>query len=215
MQPFTPSFRQQDWESGVRALHLYVLPDPAVDSDLFTLISECRTVLHDYPVWCLPDDLVHITVEMDAYAPSTGISTDERARLIAALKARLTGVEPFTVLCGSPIANRTGAILDTYPDLGLSALRNLVRNALWEVHDRPAITDSGGRGHASLGYAYGNADSDPLQSALRKITPSHAPLTVSHLDLLDVRWTAHPTPDDNVRWKMSWDPIARLPLGTA
>jgi len=58
---------------------------------------------------------VHITVEMDAYAPSTGISTDERARLIAALKARLTGIEPFTVLCGSPIANRTGAILDTQP----------------------------------------------------------------------------------------------------
>ncbi len=112
-------------------------------------------------------------------------------------------------------ATWTGAILDTYPDLGLSALRNLVRNALWEVHDGPAITDSGGRGHASLGYAYGNADSDPLQSALRKITPSHAPLAVSHLDLLDVRWTAHPAPGDSVRWKMSWDPIARLPLGTA
>ncbi|MFE7272557.1 hypothetical protein [Streptomyces sp. NPDC057623] len=103
--------------------------------------------------------------------------------------------------------------LDTYPDQGLTALQNLSRAALWEVHDSPAIAHEGGRGHAALGYAYDSADSDPLQSALRRISPSHARLTVSHLHLLDVRWTAHPVPDGGVRWEMTWEPLAALPLG--
>ncbi|MFD0440561.1 2'-5' RNA ligase family protein [Streptomyces chartreusis] len=158
---------------------------------------------------------MHITVEMDASAPSRDISTAERMRLITALKGELARIEPFTLWCGSPLANRTGAILDTHPDQGLVALQNLVRRALWEARDTSAIAHEGGRGHASLGYAYDSADSDPLQSALRRISPSHAPLTVSSLHLLDVRWTAHPRADGGVRWEMDWDPVAVLALGTA
>ncbi|MCC9706111.1 MULTISPECIES: hypothetical protein [Streptomyces] len=213
MKPFIPTFRNQPWESGVSVLHLYVVPDPAVDTELFDLIAACRTTMQHYPIWCLPDDLVHITIEMDAAAPSQEISAARRALLISELKAGLRSFEPFTVLCGSPIAGRSGAVLDTHPDQGLTALQNLARAALWQVHDSPAIAHDGGRGHASLGYAHGTADSDPLQSALRQIHPSHAPLTVSQLHLLDVRWTAHPTPDGGARWEMTWEPVAVLPLG--
>ncbi|MFI6803811.1 2'-5' RNA ligase family protein [Streptomyces luteogriseus] len=213
MKRFVPVFRNKPWESGVSVLHLYVVPDPAVDKALFALIAACRTVLQDYPVWCLPDDRIHITVEMDAAAPSEQITQAQRAQLISELEARLAGIDPFTVLCGSPIANRSGALLDTYPDHQLTALQNLARAALWEVHDAPAISHDGGRGHMSLGYAFDEADSDPLQSALRRITPSHAPLTVSRLHLLDVRWTAHPRPDGGVRWEMTWELLAAIPLG--
>ncbi|NEB01889.1 hypothetical protein [Streptomyces sp. SID13726] len=94
------------------------------------------------------------------------------------------------------------------------ALQNLVRAALWKARDTSAIAHEGGRGHASLGYAYDSADSDPLQSALRRISPSHAPLTVSRMHLLDVCWTAHPRTDGGVRWEMDWDPVATFPLGT-
>lgn len=109
-------------------------------------------------------------------------------------------------------ATCTGAVIDTYPDQGLIALQHLSRAALREVHDSAAIAHCGGRAHAALAYAYASAD--PLQSDLRMISPSHAPLTVSHLHLLDVRWTAHPTPDDGVCWEMSWEPVTVLPLGT-
>ncbi|MFI9829649.1 hypothetical protein ACIHIX_18390 [Streptomyces sp. NPDC051913] len=214
MKAFSPTFQGREWKSGSGALHLYVRPEPT-DREFYDLAAACRAVMGEYPIWCVPDDLVHITIEMDAAAPSSGISTDERRSLIAALKARLTRIKPFTVLCGSPLAGRTGTVLDTHPDQGLVALQNLVRNALWEVHDTAAISSGGGRAHASLGYAYDSADSDPLQSALRRITPSHAPLTVSRLHLLDVRWTAHPRPEGGVRWEMDWDPVAVLPLGTA
>ncbi|MGI5457616.1 hypothetical protein ACQEWB_31490 [Streptomyces sp. CA-249302] len=214
MKSFTPTFRGQDWESGAGALHLYVRPDEA-DTEFHDLVAACREALDGYPVWCVPDDLVHITVEMDASAPSSDIGAAERTRLITALKGELKHIEPFTVLCGSPLANRAGAVLDTHPDQGLVALRNLTRRALWEARDTSAIAHEGGRGHASLGYAFDSADSDPLQSALRRISPSHAPLTVSRLHLLDVRWTAHPRADGGVRWEMDWDPVAVLPLGTS
>ncbi|MFJ2812155.1 hypothetical protein [Streptomyces sp. NPDC087294] len=214
MKPFEPVFQRRPWVSGSSALSLYVLPSPAVDTELFNLVAACRAVLEEYPVWCLPDDLIHITIEISSWATSEHISTMQRTRLVSALTARLAGLDPFTVLCGSPVANRSGALLDTHPDQGLTALQNLSRAALWEVHDSPAIAHEGGRGHAALGYAYGCADSDPLQSALRRISPSHAPLTVSSLHLLDVSWTAHPRPDGGVRWEMDWDPVAVIPLGT-
>ncbi|WP_416976963.1 hypothetical protein [Streptomyces sp. T028] len=41
MKPLIPTFRNQPWESGVSALHLYVVPDPAVDTELFALVA-CR-----------------------------------------------------------------------------------------------------------------------------------------------------------------------------
>ncbi|MEU5633758.1 hypothetical protein ACH47C_17705 [Streptomyces rishiriensis] len=213
MKPFVPVFQHREWVSGARALHLCILPDPAVDTELFALVAACRTAMQGYPIWCLPDDLLHITVEMDAWATSDHIGVAQRADLVAALTNRLSDFDPFTLLCGSPIVNRTGTLLDTYPDQPFTALQNLARAALWEVHDSPAVAHDSGRGHASLGYAYGEADSDPLQSALRRITPSHAPLTVSRLHLLDVEWTAHPVPDGGVRWEMIWEPLAAIPLG--
>ncbi|MBZ3904500.1 2'-5' RNA ligase family protein [Streptomyces griseiscabiei] len=214
MKAFTPAFRGQEWESGAGAFHLYVRPEGA-DTAFHDLVAACREALGGYPVWCVPDDLVHITVEMDASAPSSDISAAERTRLITALKDALKHIEPFTVLCGSPLANRAGVVLDTHPDQSLVALRNLARRALWEARATSAIAHEGARAHASVGYAYGSADSDPLQSTLRRISPSHALLTVSRLHLLDVRWTAHPRADGGVRWEMDWDPVAVLPLGAS
>ncbi|WP_019062456.1 hypothetical protein [Streptomyces prunicolor] len=213
MKPFVPVYRGKPWVSGVSVPHLYIRPDAAVDTDLFALIAACRPVLGEYPIWCPSDDLVHITVEMNAAASSEEITDAQRSALIAELAARFADFSPFTVLCGSPLANRTGAILDTYPDHHLTAVRNLCRAALWTVHDTPAIAHGGGRGHMALGYAHRAADSDPLQSALRTITPSHATLKVSRLYVLDVRWTAHSTPDGDSRWEMSWEEVAVIPLG--
>lgn len=107
MKPFEPVFQRRPWVSGSSALSLYVLPAPAVDTELFDLVAECRTALQEYPIWCLPDDLIHITIEIDAWATSEHISASQRTRLISALTARLAGLDPFTVLCGSPIANRS------------------------------------------------------------------------------------------------------------
>ncbi len=39
MKPFVPVFQHREWVSGARALHLYILPDPAVDTELFALVA--------------------------------------------------------------------------------------------------------------------------------------------------------------------------------
>lgn len=106
MKAFTPAFRGQEWDSGAGALHLYVRPEES-DTEFHDLAAACRETMGGYPIWCVPEDLVHITVEMDAAAPSANISTTERTRLITALEGELTRIEPFTLWCGSPLANRT------------------------------------------------------------------------------------------------------------
>lgn len=73
---------------------------------LRTYIAACRAVLGEYPIWCPPEDLAHITVEMNAAATSEEFTGVQRDVLIAELEARFADFSPFTVLCGSPIANR-------------------------------------------------------------------------------------------------------------
>ncbi|CDR06937.1 predicted protein [Streptomyces iranensis] len=34
MEPFVPKFQGRPWVSGMRALHVYVLPRPGVDDEL-------------------------------------------------------------------------------------------------------------------------------------------------------------------------------------
>ncbi|WP_327416405.1 hypothetical protein [Streptomyces sp. NBC_01233] len=64
-----------------------------------------------------------------------------------------------------------------------------------------------------LGYSWGTADSDPLNSTLRAITPRRVPVTISRLHLLDVTFTQQPLDGCRSAWDISWTPIAVLPLG--
>ncbi|MDH6624355.1 hypothetical protein M2271_002157 [Streptomyces sp. LBL] len=213
MKRFEPRFQGRPWVSGTSVLHLYATPVPLVDTGLFTLAAACRQAMEPYPVWPVPDDLIHITVEMDAWARAEQITPAQRERLVNVLTRRLAEVEPGTVWCGSPIVNKAGVLLDTYPDEHLRRVQNVARAALWEVHDSAALAHDGGRMHAQVGYAWDDSDSDPLQSTLRTISPSHARMTVSHLHLLDVTWSERPVPGGGTRWEMEWTPLAAIPLG--
>lgn len=65
----------------------------------------------------------------------------------------------------------------------------------------------------AVGYSWDTADSDPLNSTLRAITPRRVPVTISRLHLLDVTFTQQPRADGHSSWEISWTPIAVLPLG--
>lgn len=39
MRPFQPVFQGRPWVSGTSALHVYALPDPAVDGAFFDLVA--------------------------------------------------------------------------------------------------------------------------------------------------------------------------------
>ncbi|MFZ3475493.1 hypothetical protein ACODT4_41480 [Streptomyces sp. 2.9] len=65
----------------------------------------------------------------------------------------------------------------------------------------------------ALGYSRDTADSDPLNSTLRAITPRRVPVTISRLHLLDVQFTQQPLDGGHSSWDISWTPITMLPLG--
>ncbi|MFE2426930.1 hypothetical protein ACFXJ5_09275 [Streptomyces sp. NPDC059373] len=207
MKRFTPRFQGGPWPDGARVLHVYVLPEADLDTDLIALAAACRTAMAPYPIRPLPDGLLHVTVEMVADTTSDKISATERDTLADSLRSHLDGVAPFQVMAGSPIANRAGALLDLTPDADLLDLRSRVRGALVAARGPQTLQHQGGRHHLALGYAGAETDSDPLQSALRSITPSHAPLTIGAVHLLDVGFREHPD-----SWELSWDPVATIAL---
>jgi hypothetical protein len=63
----------------------------------------------------------------------------------------------------------------------------------------------------NLGYSYAAGDSDRLQSALRRIRPGHATMTIASVQLVDVLFRQVPV-DGHLAWDLSWDHVATIPL---
>ncbi|WP_380283005.1 2'-5' RNA ligase family protein [Kitasatospora purpeofusca] len=212
MEKFVPKFQGAPWPDGARVLHVYAVPDLRTARSLADLVGACRTAMHPYPITPLGDDTLHCTLDMIADTTSDRITAGERADIVAALRESLAGTAPFDVTAGSPVANRAGAVLHFSPDQGLLALRERVRDAIRRTRGPGALLHNGGRPHISLGYAWSEASSEALQTALRQVSPGHAPLRIHEVQLLDVRFRLHPRPDDETAWQLSWSPVATIPL---
>ncbi|WP_214104813.1 2'-5' RNA ligase family protein [Acrocarpospora catenulata] len=212
MRRFTPQFQGRPWPDGARVLHVYALPDPGVDAGVLALASACRPAMIGYPLAMVADDRLHMTIEMITDVTADAITPQERAELAAALSRQLADLAPVTVLCGSPLAGQAGVLLDAHPDDGVTALRERVRAAVRETRGPAAVQNDEGRPHMSLAYAYAEADSGALQSTLRRVSPSHAPLTISAVHLLDVAFHQRAQQDGQTGWELSWTDVARIPL---
>ncbi|MGW0672537.1 hypothetical protein [Streptomyces sp. NPDC002746] len=216
MERFNPKFQGRTWTEGMGVVHAYVLPRTGVDDELISLAHACRPAMLDYPIdlACPPEagdpGTLHLTIEMVADAPAADISGTERADLVKALHHQLAGVAPFVTEVGPPIGNIAGAVLDVWPEDQAVALQERVRAAIRATRGDAALQHNGGRIHCSLGYSYDTANSDRLNSALRALIPRRAPLHVDTLHLLNVRYDIAA---DHGGWRMSWEPIAEIPLG--
>ncbi|MCZ0990427.1 2'-5' RNA ligase family protein [Streptomyces diastatochromogenes] len=216
MERFTPCFQGRPWADGMEVIHAYLLPQAGVDEELLALAHACRPALLDYPIdpaypaqAADPGEL-HVTIEMVADAPTAEISRNEQQALIEALHGELADVERFETEVGPPIGNRAGALLDVWPDAQAVALQGRVRAAIRTARGAAALQHDGGRLHMSLGYSYDSANSDSLNSRLRAITPRRAPLQVDIVHLLNVRFAIN---RDTGGWRLTWEPLAAIPLG--
>ncbi|MEU8924640.1 2'-5' RNA ligase family protein [Kitasatospora sp. NPDC048545] len=215
MEKFVPQFQGSPWPDGARVLHVYAVPDLRVDLPLARLVGECHKAMLPFPITPIGDGTLHCTLEMVADTTADKITAEERDVLLRALRKHLDTASPLEITAGSPVANRAGAFLDLSPDDGLVDLRERVRAAIREVRGPGALLHDGGRPHISLGYAWATASSDELHTALRRISPSHAPVRVTGVQLLDVQFQRRPRPNGETAWELSWEPVAELPLANA
>ncbi|ONK13195.1 2'-5' RNA ligase family protein [Streptomyces sp. MP131-18] len=205
MKPFTFQYGGQPWPEGLSALQVYALVDPARDAGLASLIHGCRSAGASFPVTPVDDRWLHITLEQITDQPASDYSPAELDELADSLRSHLADIPPLSLVAGSPIANRAGVLLDLSPDDEVDTLHYRVREAVHNVRGADATNYRVLPAHLTLAYAHEEADSDLLQSRLRRVRPSHAPLTISAVHLVAVQ------PDHRTK-QILWLPLAEIPL---
>jgi hypothetical protein len=195
------------WPQGETLLHVYALPDLEHDWELADLIHGCRAAVADYPLTDVADEWLHVTISQITDAVGGAISQGERELLAEELQKALREVDPFTITVGSCLTYHSGPIFDLHPDHQLKQLHDVVESVVERLRGPEAIKYDTGVLHLTLAYASGDADSDEMQRALRRVRPSHAPMTIRSVHLLEV--AAHPDAK-TIIWT---EPIAEIPLG--
>lgn len=193
-----------DWTRLRDSLHVYVLADEA----LRTAVAGYQAAIETYPDCAVqPPDYLHATVQRLPWF-CTDLSTDDVARLTAALADRLGPVAPFTVELDRPVVNDGGVNVHTSRSASWDVLVDTVREAAVAVlGSEPPLGRPPFGPHVSLGYAIGDGDNTVLQSALDRMAgPGPLLLRVEEVHLLSV----HQHPDAGT---FTWDAISTAQLG--
>lgn len=206
MKPFGFKQGSSDWPAGTTLLHVYAIPDMQRNRELAALVEGCRAAADVFPLAWVEDPWLHLTLAQVPDSPADRIPQDDRDALVAALGARLERLKSLRVLIGSPLSYHSGVICDVHPDGPLVRLCEAAQEAVTAARGDGADSYEVGVPHLSLAYATQPASSDDVQRRLRRVRPSHAPLDIDAVHLVDV--TA-----DDARKTITWDHLAVIPLG--
>lgn len=209
MQPMTFLHGSEQWPDGLELLHVYALVDLERNPQLARLIAAQRAALTDFPLACVEDQWLHITLAQIVGHSADNLSAPHREELVSGLARRLRDMEPVTVMVGSCLSYRTGTIYDLSATGALVEVGRRVRGVVEEVFGPDADAFDTGVLHLTHAYATGEADSDQVQRKLRRVEPGHAPLAIDAVHVVNVR-------ADNQQKTITWsEPLARIPLGAA
>lgn len=174
------------WPQGETLWHVYALPDLQRDTALESLVLGCRSALDGFPLTMVELPWLHITVAQISDALGSTTSGDELRALKTELQAALRSIDPFTIMVGSCLSYVSGSIFDLSPDDDLNLLRDTVAEVIGRIRGPAALAFAPGVLHLTHSYASGDADSDVVQRRLRRVRPSHAPMTIRSVWLLEV-----------------------------
>jgi hypothetical protein len=205
VEPFVFKHGTDRWPDGVAVLYVFAVPDLTRDTELAALVHGSQAVVKDLPITPALDEWLHVTIDQVTGAVGRSITQAERDNLAVALREELARVEPLTLTAGSMLSYASGVICDLSPDDGLSDLHHRVRSVINAVCQPEACRYEWGVQHMAIGYAYGKADSDQVQRLLRRVRPSHAPLHIDEVHLVDVA-------ADHQAHQITWKHLARIPL---
>jgi hypothetical protein len=203
MKPF--EFKQGDepWQDGT-LLHFYAQVDQEDPrhAALTELVTASNRALLDagFPITPVEPRWLHITIDQVS-RPAHLISHAERDKLVAEVAHRFADVAPFTITVGSLLSYHSGVIADLHPDQELAALHAAARDGIRAALGDDACRYAWGLQHLTTAYASAEADSDAAQRILRRIRPSHAPLHIDSIELVDV------TADTEAK-TITWEPVA-------
>ena len=195
------------WPQGESLWHVYATPNLDQDTGLASLVAGCRAALTEWPLTIVEPAWLHITIAQISDAAGRTTSPDEIQSLRGELQQELRSIDPFKIMVGSALSYPSGVIFDLRPDDQLNRLRDTVANVIGRVRGPAAIEYNPGVLHLTLAYANGDADSDVIQRRLRRVRPSHAPMTIESVHLLEV--TADPDAK-TITWPT---PFAEIFLG--
>lgn len=149
-----------------------------------------------------------ITIDQITDRPAAEISQAERQALVVELQYCAARLAPFTVQIGSMLSYHSGVIADVSPDDDLRVLYEAVHAGIGRVRGDAAVGYPAQPAHLTIGYAHAEADSDVVQRRLRRVRPSHAPLYVDAIHLVDVSAAA------DAGRAVTWEPVGIVRLGT-
>ncbi len=208
MEPFTFKHGRDLWPEGLTLLHVYVTVQLDRNPELAALINGCREATREDPLTHVSDSWFHITMYQLSEKAAALVSQQDRDALAASLGRRLQAIDPFTVEVGTALSYASGVIFDLSPDEPLNALRAAVEAAVEDVRGAEATDYSTGVLHLTESYANASADSDQIQRRLRRVRPSHAPLRIDSVELVDVFADARAK-------TITWKPVASIPLAAS
>ena len=206
MKPFVFRHGTQEWPAGETLLHVYAVPDLDENPELGRLAAGCREALAGFPVTFVEDRWLHITIAQLTDAFGAQVPASERETLARELERDLAAVEPFTLTIGSCLAQTSVVMFDTSPDEQIGRLGEAVHSVIGRVRGQAALGYKAGIPHMTIGYANGEADNADVQRVLRQVRPSHAPMRIRSVELVDVAV-------DATAKTVTWSPIATIPLG--
>jgi 2'-5' RNA ligase len=189
-------------------LQVYAPVDLSLNPGLADLIPRWRAAAGDAPVALVGDEWLHVTLEAVTDATAQQIDAGERRDLAAALRGAVAGIPVYQGRAGSALAYQSGILLDVSPAAPLVELHQRIRAAVHKVRGKASTAFRVGKPHVSLGYATADADSDPLQRALRAVDPNGAPLRLAEVALVEVRI-------DQRTGQLAWDTLDIIALTTA
>jgi len=206
MKPFVFKHAEGLWPAGATLLHVYIQVDSDRDHELAALVNSANEALKDFPVTPVELPWLHITLDQITDRHAALIPQSERDALVSELGKSLAGIAPFEVMVGSVLSYHSGVIADLSPDDQLADLHRIVRETIRAVRGEEAVLYPWSTQHLTIAYAHDEADSDQAQRVLRRVRPSHAPLHVGAVHLVDV------TADGRAK-TITWEHLAAIPLG--
>ncbi|NIY65560.1 2'-5' RNA ligase family protein [Streptomyces malaysiensis] len=211
MKPFVFQHGQGPWPEGLTLLHAYAIADLSRNPELAELIAGVRAATEGDPLTHIGDDWFHITLYQLSEKPAAQITQVERQAIVGELERGLRDVEPFSITVGSILPYATGLIFDLSPDEPLNTLRATVTRAFEAALGSEATTYKTGVLHLTESYATQEVDLDhfhDIHRRVRRVRPSHAPLRIDSIELVDVTANAE-------KKTITWESVApRIPLGS-